>query len=400
MRDRQQSDDRTGHLGVTSTGHAGLGIRLARTRAADVKMNIQGPPSLVVFRIGSIGDTVVALPCFHAIARAFPRHRRILLTNVIHSTTAASVETILEGTGLIDEALYFPVGPGKWSHSVAIARRLRDLGPEALVYLAPRPTRLPVYRDLLFFRAAAGIRRILGAPTSPEARVGCIDPLTGEREYEAVRLARTLGKSIPVDLSPPSWDLRLSVHEQRTAIECLSCLPEWRPMLAVSPGAKIPAKDWGEENWTALIKVLGERIPSASLVLVGAPDEWPLAERLAQRWPGSTVNLCGELVPRTSAAVLGRCDALVCHDSGSMHLAASRGTPCVALFGHYKQPRQWFPYGAGHRVIYEPRGVRAINVQAVAEAVETVLDAVQIGRMRASGKCPDLEGTRSGAAIH
>ncbi len=348
-------------------------------------MSAQVPPSLVIFRIGSIGDTVVALPCFHAIARAFPQHRRILLTNAIQSTTASSVETVLEGAGLIDEALYFPVGAGKWSHCLAIARELRRLGPEALVYLTPRPTALPVYRDLLFFRAA-GIRKILGAPTSVRARVGSVDSLTGEREYEAVRLARTLRASIPVDLSPPNWDLRLSVDERRTAIECLSSLPEWRPMLAVSPGAKIAAKDWGEENWTALMDALATRTGSSSLVLVGAPNERPLAERIARRWPGSTVNLCGELVPRTSAAVLGRCDALVCHDSGPMHLAASQGTPCIALFGHYNPPRKWFPFGEGHRVIYEPRGVRAIRVERVAEAVEAMLDSVQTaGGWHASG---------------
>lgn len=362
-------------------------------------MNALGPPNLVIFRIGSIGDTVVALPCFHAVARAYPRHRRILLTNVIQSTTASSVETVLEGSGLIDDALYFPVGQGKWGHSFGLARQLRQLAPEALVYLAPRPTGLPVYRDLLFFRAA-GIRRILGAPTSVRARVCSVDPLTGELEYEAVRLARTLGASIPVDLSAPNWDLRLSAAEQRTAIECLSCLPEWRPILAVSPGAKIPAKDWGEENWTALIDLLGRRIASASLVFVGAPDERPLADRIGRRWPGPVVNLCGELVPRTSAAVLGRCDALVCHDSGSMHLAASQGTPCVALMGRYKQPRQWFPFGAGHQVIYEPRGIRAIPVESVAEAVEAVLETAQSGRKRGARKRPDLEGMPSGAVVH
>ncbi len=362
-------------------------------------MSAQGPPSLVIFRIGSIGDTVVALPCFHAISRAFPRHRRILLTNAISSTTASSVETVLEGTGLIDEALYFPVGPGKWGHSLAIARELRRLEPEALVYLAARPTGLPVYRDLLFFRAM-GIRRILGAPTSARARACSVDPHTGQLEYEAVRLARTLDPSIPVDLSASSWDLRLTAAEHREAIERLSSLPEWRPILAVAPGAKIPAKDWGEENWTALIGLLGARIGSASLALVGAPEERPLAERIARRWPGAVVNLCGELAPRASAAVLGRCDALVCHDSGPMHLAASQGTPCVALFGRYNRPRRWFPFGAGHRVIYEPRGIRAIRVEPVAEAVAAVLDAVHAGRMRDARKRPALEGMPSAAAAH
>jgi heptosyltransferase III len=201
------------------------------------------------------------------------------------------------------------------------------------------------------------------------------DPLSGDLEYEAMRLARTLGTSIPVDLSAPNWDLRLSAAEQRTAIERLSCLTDWRPRLAVAAGAKIPVKDWGEESWATLVALLAARLQSISLVFVGALDERALAEGLAQRWPGSFVNLCGELTPRESAAVLGRCDAIVCHDGGPMHLAACQGTPCVALFGNYNSPHQWFPFGAGHRVIYEPRGVREIRPEQVSDLVQATLAA-------------------------
>ena len=111
-------------------------------------------------------------------------------------------------------------------------------------------------------------------------------------------------------------------------------------------------------------------------MFLGAPDERPLAERLAQLWSGAKLNLCGELTPRESAAVLGRCNMLVCHDSGPMHLAATQGTRCVALFGNFNRPRQWFPYGPDHVVIYEPLGVRHISVERVADAVEAAVRAL------------------------
>jgi ADP-heptose:LPS heptosyltransferase len=53
------------------------------------------------------------------------------------------------------------------------------------------------------------------------------------------------------------------------------------------------------------------------------------------------------------------------HDSGPMHLAASQGTWCVALFGDHEPPRRWHPYGAGHRVIHDMRGIRAIQAEQV-----------------------------------
>jgi heptosyltransferase III len=327
--------------------------------------------NLLIFRIGSIGDAVVSLPCFHAIARAYPQHRRILLTNLVSTARALSVEKVMNGSGLIHETLHFQPGQGRLAHSLTLLRALRRMSPEAVVYLAPRPTGWPVYRDLAFF-AAAGVRKVIGAPVLARARQCAVDPHTGELEHEARRLARTLGTHLPVDLSAPNWDLRLSSTEHALAVERLARLPPGRGVLAVAPGAKIREKDWGEENWTRFIKLLEEHVPSLSLVFLGAADERQLNERLARLWAGSRLNLCGQLSPRESAAVLGRCDALVCHDSGPMHLAASRGTPCVALFGSYNRPRQWFPFGDGHRVFYEPRGVRLIPVERVVDAVKAV----------------------------
>ena len=36
---------------------------------------------VLIYRLGSLGDTVVALPCFHLIERTFPGAERVLLTN-------------------------------------------------------------------------------------------------------------------------------------------------------------------------------------------------------------------------------------------------------------------------------------------------------------------------------
>jgi ADP-heptose:LPS heptosyltransferase len=56
-----------------------------------------------------------------------------------------------------------------------------------------------------------------------------------------------------------------------------------------------------------------------------------------------------------------------------MHLAASQGTRCVALFGTYNKPRRWFPFGHQHEVIYEPLGIRHIGVERVANAIEAAI---------------------------
>ncbi|HKT73912.1 MAG TPA: glycosyltransferase family 9 protein [Steroidobacteraceae bacterium] len=340
-------------------------------------MSIQQQPNLLIFRIGSIGDTVVSLPCFHAIARAYPRHRRILLTNSISHAKASSVEDLLRGTGLIDATVYFPAGAGggRRSYSLAMFRSLRALKAETLIYLTPRLKGWSAWRDLLFFRLA-GLKTIIGAPLTDEIRHCRIDPVSGELEHEAERLARALAPHLPVDLSAESWDLRLSLAERAVAARHLAAISKRRDLVALAPGARVSSKDWGEENWSRLIPHLQLRASRPiTLVFVGAAEERELTARLARSWSGPFVNLCGELTPRESAAVLARCAVLVCHDSGPMHLAASQGTACVALFGNFNRPRQWFPFGNQHHVIYEPRGVHCIRVEQVAAGLESVLEA-------------------------
>jgi glycosyltransferase involved in cell wall biosynthesis len=43
---------------------------------------------------------------------------------------------------------------------------------------------------------------------------------------------------------------------------------------------------------------------------------------------------------------------MVCHDSGPMHLAATMGVPCVAIFSARAKPGEWFPRGDHHTVLY------------------------------------------------
>ena len=329
---------------------------------------------VLIFRLGSIGDTVVALPCFHAIARAYPGQRRVLLTNELTSKRASSAESVLDGTGLIDEVIYYPVGDFSPRQVASLIRKIRRIRPATLLYLAERPTAGPVYRDFAFFKAA-GVPRIVGLPWNKGLRACRVDPRTQELEYEAERLARLLEDTLPVDLSPANWDLKLCAAELATAERWLDSIGPARPVLAIAPGAKIAAKDWGAGNWAALLKCVAAQFADMGLVLVGAADERALCADLAPLWQGPVLNLSGTLTPRETAAVLRRCRLLICHDSGPMHLAASQQTRCLALFGNTNRPRKWYPFGGGHRVIYEPRGVREITVQRVADELRSELDS-------------------------
>ncbi|MGA7884288.1 MAG: hypothetical protein WCA44_01005, partial [Acidobacteriaceae bacterium] len=54
---------------------------------------------VLIYRLGSLGDTVVTLPALHVIERAFPQAERRMLTNLPVHAKAPAAWAILEGSG-------------------------------------------------------------------------------------------------------------------------------------------------------------------------------------------------------------------------------------------------------------------------------------------------------------
>jgi ADP-heptose:LPS heptosyltransferase len=306
---------------------------------------------VLIYRLGSLGDTVVALPCFHQIARAYPEAERRLLTNVPVDSKAPPAYAVLEGSGLVHGYLRYPVGTRSLSELVELERKIRAFRPQALIYLTPRRSAADVLRDAAFFRLC-GVPRIVGLPLARDARANRLDRATGEYEPEAVRLARLMKSLGQIDLNDrANWDLRLTVREHKRAAEVLEPV-RGRALIACSVGTKVQAKDWGTGNWRSVLSALAEELPQHGLMLLGAGDEAAASKSAAFAWNGRAANTCGQLTPRESAAALARAQIFLGDDSGPMHLAAAVGAPCVAVFSARNRPRVWFPWGAGHEVIY------------------------------------------------
>lgn len=245
-------------------------------------------------------------------------------------------------------------------------------------------------RDLCFFRTC-GIRHVIGAPLQRDLRRPRIDPGTGQIEQEANRLARCLASLGEIDLDDRSfWDLRLQPDEIAAADKCLAPLGGER-FVAINVGGKVQSKDWGIENWIVLLRLIAKSNPSFAMVFIGSTDEFERAAKIAASWPGQTLNLCGGLAPRESAAAMKRAMFFIGHDSGPMHLAAAVGTPCVGLFGNFNMPKWWHPNGKGHHIIHNMRGVREVSPDEVYAAVCATIAEADAGLQNAkSGIIPQM----------
>ena len=343
---------------------------------------------VLIYRLGSLGDTVVALPSLHRIEQVFPNAERRMLTNFpIHAKAPASA-AVLGDSGLVHGYMRYTVGTRSPVELLRLAGEIRRFAPEVLVYLMPVRPRRAVTRDKWFFRLMCGVKRIAGLP-GPDELTNRFNAATGLYESEAHRLARTiaeLGDAGVDDIA--NWDPRLNVAEREVAATALSELAG-RQLIVCGPGCKMQANDWEQENWRELLGRLFAKYPSYGLVMTGAKEDADVCEFAARDWAGAKVNLAGQLSPRESAAVFSHGAVFVGPDSGQKHLAASVGAKCVCVFSARGLAGKWFPPGNGNFVIYhEPechgcgletcitmqkKCIRSVTVDEVEQAVDRVL---------------------------
>ncbi len=305
---------------------------------------------ILIYRLGSLGDTMVVLPSLHLLARLFPGAERRMLSNQPVHGKAAPSSAILDHSGLITGYMSYPVGTRNPLTLAGIALRIRAFRPDLLVYLTKPRGEAVLERDRKFFTILCGVREIVGLPTG---KLGTNCQLSPEQwESEAGRLARTLATLGPLDVNDlRNWDLQLTDEERMAAAQALSPLGR-RPLLACGPGTKMQAKDWGTANWRLLLDRLAGVFPEHGLVLVGARDDFAVSEEVALGWAGRSLNLCGKLAPRVTAAALAHTELFLGPDSGPMHFAAAAGVPCAIAFASRTEPGVWYPAGEGHRVVY------------------------------------------------
>jgi lipopolysaccharide heptosyltransferase II len=121
-----------------------------------------------------------------------------------------------------------------------------------------------------------------------------------------------------------------------------------RPLVAVQPGTSSHQrwKRWPTEHWRALAGGLADA--GFAVIALGSADERGLLNEICHET--GAINAAGVCSLRVTAAVLERCELLVCTDSALMHIAGAVGTPIICIFGPTDRTRTR-PYGTGHTML-------------------------------------------------
>ncbi len=303
---------------------------------------------ILLIKPSSLGDVVHALPVLHGLRRRYPDAR-------IDWLISSSLAPLLEGHPDLSELILFDrrrygrmaYNPKAAADLVRFIGRLRARRYDLAIDLQG------LFRTGFLSWAAAPVRigpadAREGASVFYNHRMPPHDPDTHavDRNYSVARL---LGfADVPVEFHIP-----LSEDDRAGAEGLLQ--KGWhgprsrghvgrhgQRLVAVVPGARWETKIWLPERFAEAIDELQEG-DDVRCVLLGGPDETARCSQIASACKKAPIDLSGHTTLRTMTGVLAQADAVLCHDSGAMHLAVALGRPVVCLVGP-TNPARTGPY--------------------------------------------------------
>jgi len=111
--------------------------------------------------------------------------------------------------------------------------------------------------------------------------------------------------------------------------------------IGLCPGSKHFTKSWPKEYYVGLGKSL--IVKGFNVAVIGGQDDGSVCAYVSDQIEGS-INICNQNELFQTVANIKQCKAVVCNDSGLMHVASATGIPLVAIFGSTVKEFGFVPY--------------------------------------------------------
>ncbi len=332
---------------------------------------------VLVVRLRSIGDTVLATPSLIALRRFLPDAQiDVLLEDW--------VAPVLSDFDAVDNVISFKRNDLK--SRLQTARQIRTTQYDVAFNLHGGTT-------ATFFVRASGAKYRVGFRSYQynflytHLAPSPLEFWQSEHAHSAEQQLALLGfVGVPVEDKPKS---RLAVSQNALAsIESKIRNPKSKIAL-LHPVAAFDTKQWATENFASIAEFLHEK--DFQVVAVAAKKEREVLDQLVNL-SKTPIEIFDDLTLPEITALASKAKIFVGNDSGIAHIAAAVETPSVIIFGSSNR-NHWRPWtNAAHEIVYEkmpcqpcagyfckefgePECIKRISVESVTKAIEKVLAA-------------------------
>lgn len=349
---------------------------------APAQWNWSDVRKILVVRLRSIGDTVLATPSLNALRRFLPEAEIDILVE-------DWVAPVLSEHPAVNKIIRMQ--RGSLAARARVARELRSSRYDVVYNLHGGTTATLLTR-------ATGARHRVGYASyqyshlhnhqAPSPLVLWQQPKTHSVEQQLALLGWT---GVPVTDRPATQlaitSAALGAVDDRLRANGL----EGKSFALIHPAAAFATKQWATEKFARAVEFLAEQ--GLESVAIAGPNEAPVVDELISA--SSTKVVSFSLTLPEVTALASRSRLFVGNDSGIAHIASAVGTPAVVIFGS-SNIAHWGPWSrAATEVVFEempcqpchgyycekfeqPECILRVPVARVTSAIERVLSASRV----------------------
>ncbi len=302
----------------------------------------KNPKKILIFRTGSLGDSVCATPALNLIRRHYPGARITLLSN-------AGKKSLVSPDKVIDRILYDDMINYLGIPFTKLLKSLRKEKFDLVIHLTQVESPfLRLLRDMILLRFVA--------PSGWGWRLSRIMIFRKKIEKyifypnEAQRLLWICREN---GLKYDEMDFKLNFENEDKVIAenyFTSNDLNGKQVIAISVGANSVKNRWPIEYFAEVINFFRLNHP---IILIGGPEDNELVQPFINL--KGVYNCCGLFTPMQSALLIKKCSLSLTNDTGPLHLSYAVGTPLIGLFASRDFYGKWFPpEGTRHHVFRTP----------------------------------------------
>ncbi len=296
--------------------------------------DVQSSKHVLVFRTGSIGDSVCALPAIAAINKYFKDASITILTN-------GSLTNQLSLTALLQKKYFHHAIDYSSLNTKQLLYLLKEKKFDIVIQLPQQHASIfKQIRDMFFFKLA-GVKYGFGWKKTSTLLFKKVQEQYIVQSNEAETLLGILKENGIAYSGEIRFPLAIEENDEVLVLKLLAesgISINDQKLAAIVIGAKRVQNRWPLNYFKEVVQFLVNS--SFKVILIGGKDDYSNAQTLT----GNNVfNFCGKLSTLQSAAILAVCNFCISNDTGPMHLAYAVDTPVLSIFSSRDFPGRWFP---------------------------------------------------------
>jgi ADP-heptose:LPS heptosyltransferase len=331
---------------------------------------VTNPSKVLVFRTGSIGDSICAMPAMANIRANFPTSTIHLLTNSGKGhVSLVSIEKLI-APGVFDRIINYENLTRQ-----ELIQQLKAERYDAVIQLPQYYATLKnLVRDTLFFRLFIHIKSGFGWYYSGLIIFKKTQEKYGPNENERDRLNKILSDNGLKIGAVDEFSFQVTQEDIRKVNEELANahFDSQKHIIGIVTGSKRPQNRWPLAYFEQVANHLSLNY---NILFIGGGEDCDMVNQLL--YISNSYSCCGRLTPIQSGLMMRHCTTILTNDTGPMHLAYSLGSQVLAIFSCRDFPYRWYPPANTRHTV-----LRADNVPCSICFSETCLDNICMKKIK------------------